>query len=195
MQPYLTSEHTDMPPTADQLFLARFDRLEANVERMSEALVKIARIDERNAGLQEVMTGQAKAIHKLSDDIHDGLKRAHERMDGVALIGERWSNFMENLQDRLKELEQTRFSIAESCNEINNLKRTVGELKETIEPLTALRNRLVGLAIGVSLASGGIVWFVQREVNRLDHINEQNIQTIQRLSLEVDRLQRKEPPQ
>lgn len=183
-----------MPPSSEQLILQRFDRLEANVEKMSEALVKIARIDERNAGLQEVIAGQSKVLTKLSDEITDGLKRAHERIDSVSLVGERWSNWMANFSDKINDLERTKFSVSESAHEIATLKATVCELKGQIEPLTTMRNRLIGALLALSVASGALTWFVNREISRLDHAQEVNLNTINRLSLELDRLQNRGKP-
>ena len=69
---------------SEDAFNARFTRLENNIDRITEALVKIAEIDGRQATIQEMITQQNKVILKLGDDVSEGLKRAHDRIGGKA---------------------------------------------------------------------------------------------------------------
>ena len=175
-----------LPPTMDEQenhhFYQRFDRLEQNVEQITKAMVEIAKIEARQAGMTDLIAQQSAMISQLSTDVRDGLKRSHERTDGVMTRLAGFDVFIQQAAPKINEIEALKMS----TQDMNSMRRN-------IDILLGWRNKIAGGLMAVAVVMGLIQWFAVKEYDRIEDSAKQQEATIRQMAIEIDRLNRAKP--
>lgn len=169
---------------SEDAFNARFTRLESNIDRITEALVKIAEIDGRQAAIQEMIIQQNKVILKLGEDVSEGLKRAHDRIDALGVRISGADGFVQNATPKITELKQ--------------------DLKNAHDDILSLQKWRTFIAGGTAVAFvlGGtiisMVLYIQSEhdadfrtkIDRLERYTNANFEAVKSLRSDLDRVKK-----